>query len=262
MRTASKVTSGAGDDAGRGGGRATHLAAQILPALENVHGTRRDFGWRPGRFSGGRSPDLPVGGMTKRAVDVVVASAVLLILLPLLVTVAVLLWATQGGSIIFQHPRVGFRGRRFQCYKFRTMLPNADELLKRYLAANPEAAEEWRVNQKLKHDPRVTFIGSLIRRSSIDELPQLINVLKGDMSCVGPRPVVEAELARYGAEADQYLRARPGITGLWQVSGRNRLSYEARVALDSDYVRNWNLKRDFVIALKTIPALLRLGDTS
>ena len=173
--------------------------------------------------------------------DLTLASVVLFLLSPLLVLIAGLIWATAGHPIFFAHTRIGQNGRIFRCYKFRTMVPNADQILKRYLADDAAALKEWNLTRKLAKDPRVTNLGQLLRKSSLDELPQLINVIRGEMSCVGPRPVVANELDHYGACKVEYLKARPGMTGLWQISGRSTLSYEERVALDCHYVRNWSL---------------------
>jgi exopolysaccharide production protein ExoY len=198
----------------------------------------------------------PLGGWAKRATDVVVASLALVWFAPLFLFIAVLLKLSDRGPVLLQQKRLGDRVPRFGCLKFRTMVVDADEALARYLRANPEAAREWADTRKLRHDPRVTAFGAFLRRSSLDELPQLINVLRGDMSIVGPRPVVTDELKLYGPDAGYYLRTRPGLTGAWQISGRNDLSYEGRVALDRDYVTNWSLTRDAIIILKTIPAVL------
>ncbi len=198
----------------------------------------------------------PVGGATKRAFDVIGASAIILLALPL-IALAFIAAALQGaGGVFFGHRRIGFRGGAFRCLKFRSMAPDAEVRLKRYLAENPEAAEEWMRDQKLRKDPRITTIGAILRKTSLDELPQLINVLRGEMSLVGPRPVTEEELFRYGDRRAAYLSARPGLTGLWQVSGRNSTTYERRTELDAEYVANWSLQRDVVIILKTIPAML------
>lgn len=192
----------------------------------------------------------------KRLLDIVVASLLLVPLAPVLAVVAVAVKAS-GGPLLFGHQRVGHNGRSFRCWKFRTMVPNAEAVLQQVLAADPERAEEWRQNLKLRNDPRVTAIGGFLRRSSLDELPQLFNVLCGDMSLIGPRPVTKGELERYGEEKDYYLAVRPGITGLWQVLGRNDTSYGQRVLLDAWYVRNWSLWHDLLILLKTVPVVLR-----
>jgi exopolysaccharide production protein ExoY len=212
--------------------------------------------WMPG---GVRSQ--PIGGPVKRLLDIVLAGTMLVLLSPLLLTVALLIYATMGRPILFPQRRLGFAGRPFACLKFRTMINDSDGVLRSYLANNHEAASEWRDRQKLEHDPRVTMLGRVLRRSSLDELPQLFSVLRGDMSCVGPRPIVHDEITRYGRYWKHYTLARPGLTGAWQVSGRNRLSYRRRVALDSHYVRKWSIWRDIRILMRTIPAVLRSDTT-
>ena len=202
-----------------------------------------------------------VGGRSKRALDILVASTSLLLVTPVMFAVWVLLRATARGPAIFAHTRIGQTGRHFRCLKFRTMVRDGDELIRTHLVDNPEAASEWKTKRKLRNDPRVTRLGYFLRRSSIDELPQLFNVLKGEMSCIGPRPVVPDELERYGPFAAYYLSTRPGITGLWQTNGRSSLSYADRVRLDVYYVKNWSLWMDVKILLKTPLALLRVGDS-
>jgi undecaprenyl-phosphate galactose phosphotransferase len=159
--------------------------------------------------------------------------------------------------VFYRHERIGKGGRRFECLKFRTMVPDAGRVLDDYLAAHPEAEAAWRRDHKLRHDPRITRIGAWLRRTSLDELPQLINVMRGEMSLVGPRPVVAEELARYGDNIVYYVESTPGLTGLWQVSGRNDLDYRRRVHLDCWYVKNWSLWCDLVILFKTPRAVLR-----
>jgi len=204
----------------------------------------------------------PLGGAAKRGLDIVIAAAALILFSPLLAIVALLIRVTMGRPIIFSHERVGHGGQTFACLKFRTMVNDSDAALKDHLLSNSAAREEWQLDRKLNCDPRVTRLGSILRRSSIDELPQLFNVLLGQMSCVGPRPIVKDEAERYGKVLPDYLRTRPGMTGLWQVSGRNRLSYRTRVALDRCYVRRWSLARDLWILLKTIPAVVRSDETA
>ena len=183
----------------------------------------------------------------------------LLLLAPLFLLVTLLI-RRDGGSALFRHQRLGANGRVFPCLKFRTMVSESDKVLAHLLATDPAAATEWHVTQKLRRDPRITGVGQFLRKSSLDELPQLINVLKGDMSLVGPRPIVQVEVARYGSNIRHYYRARPGLTGLWQVSGRSDTSYAQRVELDVRYVANWSFWQDIVIVFKTIPAvLLRKG---
>ncbi|MFT4158516.1 sugar transferase [Shinella sp.] len=197
----------------------------------------------------------PVGGISKRSFDILVALAALVVLSPIFVLIMALVKYSDGGRVFYGHRRIGYNGSTFRCLKFRTMAENGDALLQRYLDENPQAREEWRETRKLQDDPRVTVVGSVLRKLSLDELPQLINILRGEMSIVGPRPVVEDELELYEASAVYYLRSRPGLTGLWQVSGRNDVSYAARVAFDTHYVRNWSLTSDLVIVARTIPAV-------
>jgi Undecaprenyl-phosphate galactose phosphotransferase WbaP len=189
--------------------------------------------------------------LIKRLFDITVSALLLLLLSPLFAYLLVRI-KTDGGPAFFAHERIGLDGKPFPCYKFRTMVPNAAEVLERLLRENDQARREWDETFKLKEDPRVTTIGAFLRRTSLDELPQLWNVLIGQMSLVGPRPIVEAELERYGDDAFYYLEARPGITGVWQVSGRSDTDYDYRVYLDSWYVKNWSLWYDLVILVKTI----------
>lgn len=192
----------------------------------------------------------------KRVFDFTAALTLLIMLSPVLGVIAILVMR-DGGPCVFGHTRIGIGGVKFKCLKFRSMVVNADVVLKELLERDPEARAEWDRDFKLKNDIRVTKIGHVIRHTSIDELPQLWNVVRGDMSLVGPRPVIEKELERYGDEAAYYLRAKPGITGLWQVSGRNDIDYATRVALDVAYVRNWSFVSDIVILLKTVKVVLR-----
>jgi exopolysaccharide production protein ExoY len=209
-----------------------------------------------------RQPIQPLGGKPKRLMDIAIASVTLLLAAPVMILVAVLIRLTAGGPAIFTHIRIGFKGKPFNCYKFRTMVANADQVLSEYLARNPEAAREWEKNRKLKHDPRITLLGRMLRKSSLDELPQLFNILRGHMSCVGPRPIVADELKRYGPFADDYLQTRPGLTGLWQVAGRNAVGYSRRVRLDSHYARNWSIWADLIILIWTAFAVMRFDHTS
>ncbi|MDX8513106.1 sugar transferase [Mesorhizobium captivum] len=204
----------------------------------------------------------PLGGRSKRVMDLTVALIALVLATPVMLAITLLILVTDGAPAIFSHTRVGFNGKRFACYKFRTMVANADQVLADYIANNPEAAKEWEQNWKFKNDPRITFLGHILRKSSLDELPQLINVLRGDMSCVGPRPVVPDELQRYGACAIDYLRTRPGLTGLWQVTGRDAIDYPSRVSIDSRYVRNWSMWVDVVILARTIFAVMKFDNAS
>jgi undecaprenyl-phosphate galactose phosphotransferase len=194
----------------------------------------------------------PLPQLLKRAFDVAAASAILALVAPLMLLVAAKLRLIDKGPVFFAHTRIGRDGRLFRCYKFRTMVPNAREVLEELLANDPEARAEWERDFKLRNDPRITPFGRFLRRTSLDELPQLLNVIRGEMSLVGPRPVVQAELERYGEARVYYLQVRPGLTGLWQISGRNDVDYERRVSLDAWYVRNWTLWYDILILFKTL----------
>jgi exopolysaccharide production protein ExoY len=198
----------------------------------------------------------PVGLTAKRMIDVALALSGIILLAPLLIICFVVTRATSSGPAIFRHKRVGFGGKPFDCLKFRTMVLDAPERLRKLLEEDPAAAAEWAECQKLRHDPRITPIGAILRKSSLDELPQLFNVLMGNMSIVGPRPVTEEELSRYGASVKIYAACRPGITGLWQVSGRSSTSYKTRVACDTYYARMWSLSLDIKIMIVTIPSVL------
>lgn len=196
-----------------------------------------------------------LGQVCKRFLDVALTLCLLLILAPVLLGL-ILALRLQGGAALFAHVRIGRHGAPFRCYKFRTMLPDAERRLQELLARDAQARQEWEKDFKLRNDPRVTPFGEFLRKSSLDELPQLWNVLVGDMSLVGPRPVVEAELLRYGNRASLYTSVRPGITGLWQVSGRNDTTYEERVRLDAQYVQNWSLSLDWHILWRTLFVVL------
>lgn len=196
-------------------------------------------------------------GPVKRLFDIVAALSGLILLAPALLTVAVLTWAHDGGPAFYGHKRVGRQGRLFKCWKFRSMVRNGDEILAAHLAADPAAEKEWVATQKLTNDPRVTPLGKFIRKTSIDELPQLWNVLMGEMSVIGPRPIVRAELDRYGKDRRFYLLVRPGITGLWQVNGRSATTYARRIEFDRLYVENWSYAQDIGILIKTPMAVLK-----
>jgi exopolysaccharide production protein ExoY len=198
----------------------------------------------------------PIGLTSKRVIDIILAISGIILIAPLLIICFVLTVATSPGPALFRHRRVGFNGKYFDCLKFRTMVTDAPERLRNLLESDPLAAAEWASNRKLRDDPRVTAIGAILRKSSLDELPQLFNVLKGDMSIVGPRPVPDEELERYAASISAYLACRPGITGLWQVSGRSTTTYSKRIACDTFYADNWSMALDAKIVIVTLPALL------
>jgi exopolysaccharide production protein ExoY len=197
----------------------------------------------------------PIGLTSKRVVDIVLALSAIVLLAPFFIICSLLTACFSPGPVLFRHQRVGFNGARFDCLKFRTMAIDAPARLRQHLEANPTAAAEWLANRKLRNDPRVTLVGSLLRKSSLDELPQLFNVIKGDMSMVGPRPVTEEELGRYSIAVTHYYACRPGITGLWQVSGRSATTFNRRVACDSFYARRWSMTLDAKILIATIPAV-------
>ena len=201
----------------------------------------------------------PLSRFVKRSFDLVVAGAALAVLSPFFVALSALI-RRDGGPAFYGHTRIGEECRSFKCLKFRTMRTDGDTILRELLEKDPAAREEWERDQKLRNDPRITPVGHFLRKTSLDELPQLLNVLRGEMSLVGPRPVTRAEVRRYGEDAEYYLAAKPGITGLWQVSGRNNTTYMRRVQLDAWYVKNWSLWQDIAIMFKTFPAvLLRRG---
>lgn len=188
--------------------------------------------------------------LIKRITDIVLSLFALILFSPLFLGLYLII-RKDGGKAIYGHPRIGQNGKMFHCLKFRTMVEDAEPVLRALLENDPLAKQEWERDFKLKNDPRITKIGHTLRRTSLDELPQLWNVLKGEMSLVGPRPVVSEELARYDGDVDYYFMAKPGMTGLWQVSGRNDVDYTKRVYFDSWYVKNWSLWNDFVILCKT-----------
>lgn len=194
--------------------------------------------------------------LLKRGFDLVSSLVGLILLCPALLAIAAAIFLYSPGPVIFAHTRVGIDGRPFRCYKFRSMVTNAQKVLEDYLAKNPAARQEWSDNFKLRDDPRITPIGRFLRKSSLDELPQLFNVVMGDMSLVGPRPIVKEEIAKYGALIEDYYRVRPGITGFWQVNGRSDVDYDTRVGMDSWYVRNWSFWLDVMLLSRTFKVVL------
>ena len=238
--------------------RRTGLSIGLVPALRGLP----VIGFRQHYFLGHDIVMLvsrtnlarPSSRLLKAAFDQVCAILLLFLLAPLMVVLAVLIRA-DGGPAFYRHRRIGAGGRVFDCIKFRSMAVNADKVLRQVIANDPTAAAEWVANQKLRDDPRVTKLGLFLRRSSLDELPQIFNVLRGEMSLVGPRPIVQTEVVRYGNDIEYYYAAKPGLTGLWQVSGRSDMPYASRVKLDVWYVANWTLWHDIAILFKTIPAV-------
>jgi Undecaprenyl-phosphate galactose phosphotransferase WbaP len=231
------------------------LVLSDITTLPTLWGASRDFG----RLSGLEVRNgllLVTLQIMKRAIDLAVSLTALSLSLPLLLLVAIAIKCTSRGPVLFGHSRIGRNGRSFKAWKFRTMRLDAEKILREYLAANPTAKKEWELDNKLRNDPRVTRLGRRLRQFSLDELPQLWNVLKGDMSIVGPRPIVKAEIARYGDAFRLYATVKPGITGLWQVSGRNDIDYRGRVMLDQFYIRHWSPWLDVYVLAKTIVAVL------
>jgi len=215
--------------------------------IANIQESELTESYRPSRFALG----------LKRILDIVGASVVLVSLSPCLIATAFLV-RLDGYSAIFRQKRVGKGGKEFTLYKFRSMQEDAEASIRNYLACNPKAAAEWQKFHKIKgSDQHLTKVGGALRRSSIDELPQLINILKGEMSLVGPRPILPEERSVYGSNLIFYQSVRPGLTGPWQVSGRNKLTMQQRIALECEYARNWNMWTDIVILWRTLPAVLR-----
>jgi len=198
-----------------------------------------------------------LGGNQKRVFDCVVSLLAIVLAFPLFICVAMLVKLTGPGPIIYKHTRIGLGGRRFSCFKFRTMIVDAENALNVLLDVDPSARTEWERCQKLVVDPRITPLGRLLRQTSFDELPQIINVVRGEMSLVGPRPIVPSEMSRYGDRLGLYLSARPGLTGAWQISGRSDCGYNKRVELDTIYVCDWRFSTDLFILLRTVGAVVK-----
>lgn len=193
----------------------------------------------------------------KRIFDIAFSLSALLFCLPIFLLISLAIRISSKGRAIYSHERMGRGGKSFRCYKFRSMYANADQRLHQLLEQNPELKKEWDATRKLKKDPRITPVGKFLRKTSLDELPQFWNVLKGDLSIVGPRPVVQEELLHFfGEKAYKILSMRPGLTCIWQVSGRNDTSYSKRVQLDEHYVDNHSLLLDLKLILKTIPSMI------
>ncbi len=195
--------------------------------------------------------------VVKRVFDLSISILLLPLLGVLLVAIGLVVAFTSGFPVFYRQNRIGQYGQTFRIFKFRTMRNNADQALAEWLLHHPEIRQEWQQTQKLKRDPRVTRLGRFLRDTSLDEIPQIINVLRGEMSLVGPRPIVKAERARYAERYAFYAAAIPGVTGVWQVSGRCNVSYDERVRMDEDYVRNWSLMRDIRILLRTPRSVIR-----
>ena len=194
----------------------------------------------------------------KRAIDILLSIAAIIFLLPVWLLIAFAIKIESKGPVIHKTRRLGKNGTFFIKYKFRTMIPNGEEVLQRLLKSNPKLREEYEANYKIRNDPRVTRVGKFLRKTSLDELPQFFNILKGEMSLVGPRDIIPPELEQhYGHCKEKFLSVKPGLTGLWQVSGRSKLPYEKRVELDMYYIDHRSLWLDLKILLKTIPAVIK-----
>ena len=202
------------------------------------------------------SQEKAAGEILGRTLDLVVATLAIILLAPLIALTAVAIIAEKKGPVLFAHERIGRHGRTFSVLKFRSMAVDGERILRDHLAADEAARAEWDADHKLRHDPRVSALGRFLRSSSVDELPQLFNVLRGDMSIVGPRPIVLAEVPKYGDLFAAYCTVRPGITGIWQVSGRNNITYQRRVEMDALYARRKSVLLDVRLMLATIPAVL------
>ena len=231
------------------------VALESASALHSFEPRWEDIPAQPAQPASPTARPAPLYAPAKRILDVLGTIVLALVFSPLILAIAVMM-RREGGSIIYKHRRIGRDGRAFECLKFRTMVPNAEQVLRDVLERDPAMRAEWVRDHKLRCDPRVTTLGRFLRRTSLDELPQLWNVICGEMSLVGPRPVVREELLRYGRNVRTYLSAKPGITGLWQVKGRNDTDYRRRVVLDTYYVRNQNLLLDLYILFKTTRVVL------
>ncbi|HEX4142749.1 MAG TPA: undecaprenyl-phosphate galactose phosphotransferase WbaP [Pirellulales bacterium] len=231
------------------------LIMSDLEGLPSLWTCAHECGGMPGLWINDRLL-MPVPRIIKRAMDLMLILLASPVVVPVMAFLAVMIKVSSPGPICYSQQRIGLRGRRFKALKFRSMVTDADGKLKLYLASNAEARAEWEADHKLRNDPRITFFGRFLRKTSLDELPQLWNVLRGEMSLVGPRPIVEAEISKYTDRFDLYAKVTPGITGLWQVSGRNDTTYDERVELDAFYTRNWSPWLDLFILARTVKVVL------
>lgn len=230
----------------------------FVSEMERMDAISISYSGAQSRAEVGVARDLPplVNGFLKRVMDILITILLGLVFLPVFLLVALLIRLDSPGPILYRQPRLGKDGRKILIYKFRSMRVNADHILDEYLENYPVARGEWEQTQKLRSDPRITRVGKWIREFSLDELPQLFNILKGDMSLVGPRPILLEQEERYGAAIDVYRNVRPGLTGFWQVSGRNHTTFYQRTLYDTYYVRNWSVWLDTTILLRTVWVVL------
>ncbi|MDR1029621.1 MAG: undecaprenyl-phosphate galactose phosphotransferase WbaP [Treponema sp.] len=224
--------------------------------VTNIWMSIRDFDGILGFVTSNRLK-MPWNWAIKRVMDVGIVIIGGLLLLPLFLGIALLVKLTSPGPVLYGHTRLGLQGVPFRAYKFRSMVIDADQRLQMLLASDPKMMEEWEACHKLKHDPRVTWIGKFLRRTSLDEFPQLLNILKGEMSLVGPRPIVQDEVKKYGEDFGRIFSVKPGLSGLWQVSGRSDTDYVERVAFDTYYLQSWSVWLDIWVLYKTLGAVLR-----
>lgn len=234
---------------------------------QQIYSDTRDVGLVSGRviFDRGETVSHPINfpaeclryRIVKRVIDLSIILISLPLLIPLMLAIAISVKVSTGGPVFFSQLRVRTKDKYFRILKFRTMILNADEVLREHLANNIGARIEWRDTHKLRFDPRVNSVGSFLRRYSLDELPQLWNVVKGDMSLIGPRPISSAEIAKYGSRFACYCRVKPGLSGLWQVSGRSHTTYPQRVSLDCEYVRRWSVALDLELILRSVSTVIR-----
>lgn len=208
----------------------------------------------PSKGYGEISREINIYKYIKRFIDIVISTLGLIILSPVFLVISILIKLESKGPVFFAHKRVGKNGKEFKLWKFRTMVPNAEELIKTF---TPEQMKEFKENFKLENDPRITKIGKILRKTSLDELPQLINILKGELSIIGPRPVIGEELNKYGMNKEKFLSVTPGLTGYWAANGRSNTTYEQRMMMELYYVDNISLKLDIKVFLKTIVSVLK-----
>jgi len=227
-----------------------------LNDLSTISTNMRDFGGILG-FSSTHNLTKPFSLFWKRFIDLLLLLLSSPVTIPVTAFVALIVKITSPGPIFYGHKRIGKNGKEFKCWKFRSMVIDADKQLEKILAENPEMRAEWEKDRKFTNDPRVTKIGKILRKTSIDEIPQFFNILTGEMSFIGPRPVTEPELAKYGKKSDFILSVQPGLSGMWQISGRSDTGYEERVTLDSYYIQNWSVWLDIWIIIKTVYVVLR-----